>query len=64
MKDIGFYPCRYAGYVIEKLVGIKGVNTSDVASFIINQWISEHRDELKDLGINVKRSAVRGAREA
>lgn len=44
----------YARYAIEKLIGIKGENTSDVLSFIINIWIAMSQSELDRTGITVE----------
>ena len=44
----------YSYFVVEKLVGIKGTGVSDVLSFIVKQWISDHRQELSELNINIQ----------
>lgn len=43
----------YTSHVIDKLVGIKGRDRSDVAAFILRSWISEHQDEIQGYGIVV-----------
>jgi len=45
----------YSHFVVENLIGIKGTNSSDVLSFILKEWISEHREELKEYGLVVKK---------
>lgn len=45
----------YSYYAIVHLIGIKGTNVSDVLSFIVKDWISDHRDELLQAGIDVKK---------
>lgn len=40
-------------HVLEQLVGVRGRSFSDVAYFVIRQWISEHRQELAELGIKI-----------
>ena len=47
---------EYTHFVVENLIGIKGTNSSDVVSFILKEWISEHRDELKDYGLSVRKN--------
>ena len=47
---------EFTNFVVQNLIGIKGTNASDVVSFIIREWISEHREELKDYGISVKKN--------
>ena len=47
---------EYTHFIIENLIGIKGTNSSDVVSFILKEWISEHRDELKDYGLSVRKN--------
>lgn len=44
----------YSSHVLDRLVGIKGRDRSDVAAFIIRSWIAEHRDEIAGYGIRVK----------
>jgi hypothetical protein len=44
----------YSFYVVDKLIGIKGTGVSDVLSFIVKQWISDHREELVQYGILVQ----------
>lgn len=43
----------YTWYVIRELVGIKGRSDSDVVAFILKDWIGDHKDELKEYGIDV-----------
>lgn len=45
----------YTWYVIQQLVGIKGRNDSDVVAFILKDWIGDHKDELKEYGIDVSK---------
>ena len=44
----------YSSHVLDRLVGIKGRDRSDVAAFIIRSWIAEHREELTAYGISAK----------
>jgi hypothetical protein len=46
---------EYTHFVVENLIGIKGTNSSDVVSYVLKEWISEHRDELKDYGLSVRK---------
>jgi len=43
----------YSSHVVDKLVGIKGRDRSDVATFIIRSWIAEHQQEIAGYGIKV-----------
>ena len=43
----------YTSYVLDMLIEIKGKSKSDVASFIIKDWIGDHKDELAEYGITV-----------
>lgn len=43
----------YTSHVIDRLVGIKGRDRSDVAAFILRSWISEHQEEIRGYGITV-----------
>jgi hypothetical protein len=52
-KGFSVYLDNYSKYVIEKLDGIKGKSQSDVANFIIKDWIGDHLEELKEYGISV-----------
>jgi hypothetical protein len=45
----------YTHWVLDNLVGIKGRTISDVAYFILRDWIQDHRDELQHLGLSPKR---------
>lgn len=45
----------YTHWVLDNLVGIKGRTISDVAYFILRDWIQDHRDELEHLGLGPKR---------
>lgn len=44
---------EYTNYVVNQLVRIKGRGPSDVVAFIVKDWIGDHRDELKEYGIDV-----------
>lgn len=44
---------KYTHYVVNQLVGIKGRGSSDVVAFIVKDWIGDHREELKEYGIDV-----------
>lgn len=46
---------RYTYHVLEKLIGIKGTSVSDVANFILKDWIGDHTDELEKYKITVER---------
>ena len=46
---------EYTRFVVENLVGIKGTNPSDVVSFVLKEWISEHREELREYGLTVRK---------
>lgn len=52
-KGFSVYLDNYSKYVIEKLENIKGKSQSDVANFIIKDWIGDHLEELKEYGITV-----------
>lgn len=41
----------YTHWVLDHLVGLRGRSVSDVAYFIIRDWIQTHREELDSLGI-------------
>lgn len=43
----------YTHYVVQQLISIKGRGPSDVVAFIVKDWIGDHRDELKEYGIDV-----------
>ncbi len=59
-KQLSVYTEKYTDYVIDSLVHIKGKSKSDVANFIIKEWIADHRDELKDCGITVEKARKEG----
>lgn len=44
---------EYTHYVVNQLVRIKGRGPSDVVAFIVKDWIGDHREELKEYGIDV-----------
>jgi hypothetical protein len=44
----------YSSHVLDRLVGIKGRDRSDVAVFILRSWIAEHQQEIAGYGITVK----------
>ncbi len=46
----------YTLYVLENLIGIKGTSEGDVADHLIQEWITEHHEELKGHGITSKES--------
>lgn len=41
-------------HVLDNLVGVRGRSLSDVIYFVIRQWISEHREELAQMGIRIQ----------
>ena len=45
----------YTLWVLEKLVGVRGRDVSDVAYFILRDWIQSHQAELEHLGITIRR---------
>jgi hypothetical protein len=45
---------EFTYWVLERLVGVKGRNPSDVAYFVLRDWIQAHREELEHLGISVQ----------
>ncbi len=51
---LSIYLDKYSRYVIENLINIKGKSKSDVANFIIKDWIGDHQDELNGYDISVK----------
>ena len=53
-SKLQIYTEKYTKYVIGGLVGIKGKSESDVANYILKEWIGDHLDELKEYGISVK----------
>jgi hypothetical protein len=53
-ETISVYTEPYTKFVIRSLVGIKGKSESEVASFILKDWMSERMDELRDYGITPK----------
>lgn len=40
-------------HILDELIDVRGRSRADVTYFVIRQWISEHRQELMDLGIVV-----------
>jgi len=62
MTNNGFsiYLDNYSKYVISKLDNIKGKSQSDVANFIIKDWIGDHLEELNEYGISVKNAKKEG----
>lgn len=62
MTNTGFsiYIDKYSKYVIKKLENIKGKSQSDVANFIIKDWIGDHLEELKEYEISVKNAKKEG----
>lgn len=59
-KGFSIYLDNYSKYVIEKLENIKGKSQSDVANFIIKDWIGDHIEELKEYGISVANAKKEG----
>ena len=51
----------FTSHVLDRLVGIKGRDRSDVAAFILKSWIAEHQAEIAGYGIRatVKDGAIR-----
>lgn len=45
---------QYTHWVLDHLVGLRGRSVSDVAYFIMRDWIQTHRDELDSLGISAQ----------
>ena len=60
LKGFSIYLDNYSKYVIGKLENIKGKSQSDVANFIIKDWIGDHLEELKECGISVKNAKKEG----
>ena len=54
------YTEKYTKYVIQQLVGIKGKSESDVANYILKDWIGDHLDELNSYEISVKNAREKG----
>ena len=59
-KGFSVYLDNYSKYVIEKLENIKGKSQSDVANFIIKDWIGDHLQELKEYDITVAKARKDG----
>jgi len=59
-KGFSIYLDNYSKYVIENLENIKGKSQSDVANFIIKDWIGDHLEELKEYRISVKNAKKEG----
>ena len=59
-KGFSIYLDKYSKYVIRNLIDIKGKSQSDVANFIIKDWIGDHQAELKEYGINVENARKEG----
>ena len=59
-KGFSIYLDNYSKYVIEKLENIKGKSQSDVANFIIKDWIGDHLQELKEYDITVAKARKDG----
>jgi len=59
-KGFSIYLDNYSKYVIEKLENIKGKSQSDVANFIIKDWIGDHLEELKEYSISVGNAKKEG----
>ncbi len=53
-ETVSVYTEPYTKFVIKNLVGIKGKSESEVASFILKDWMSDRTDELRDYGITPK----------
>lgn len=53
---IDIYTEPYTKFVVQELVGIKGKSESDVANFIIKDWIGDHMEELAQFGIDVEKA--------
>jgi hypothetical protein len=59
-ETISVYTEQYTKFVIKNLIGIKGKSESEVASFLLKNWISDHLDELKEYGITVEKARNEG----
>ena len=59
-KCFSVYLDSYSKYVISKLENIKGKSQSDVANFIIKDWIGDHLEELKEYDISAKNAKKEG----
>ena len=51
---IQVYPELFTKCIVGKLVGIFGNSESDVANFILKDWIGNHISELQEYDINIK----------
>jgi hypothetical protein len=56
ISEIYVYSEPYTKFVIQQLEDIKGKSESDVANFIIKDWIGHHIEELKEYGITVSKA--------
>jgi hypothetical protein len=59
-NGFSIYLDKYSKYVIKNLIDIKGKSQSDVANFIIKDWIGDHQIELKEYGISVNNAKKEG----
>lgn len=59
-KTISVYTEPYTKYVIQQLIGIKGKSESEVASYLLKEWIGKNREELKEYGITVTEAKKKG----
>ena len=59
-ETISIYTEPYTKFVIKNLIGIKGKSESDVANFIIKDWIGEQREELREFGITADKAKKTG----
>lgn len=48
------YVEHYTYFVLKNLIEVKGKSIGDVASFIFKDWIGDHQEELREMGITVR----------
>jgi len=59
-KTLSVYTEPYTKFVIQNLIGIKGMSESGVVNFILKAWIEEHTDYLEKCEITVQRAKGEG----
>jgi len=51
---INIYTEEYTKFVVDGLIQVKGGSRSEVANFMMKDWIDRHKKELDDLGLGLK----------
>ena len=60
IKGIGLELYGYPAYVVDRLVGVTGRTREEVLEQMVQEWVSNNKKRLSEMGINAERAKELG----